>query len=125
MKAQAEAKEREANANKAMAEAQRVQMEILEKRANAMLIAEKIVTEKFTREVKAEGVKMDWKKLEQESAIVASDIELKQKQIEHEAARIVTDLEVGMKKAEVDMKKVEVTKDSKRNEKGLKSNNEE
>lgn len=132
MKIQAESMEKQANAQKAGAEVAKIQQEIMKAKAEAMLTAEKIITERFERMVKTEGVKMDWKKLEQEDAVIASDIEIKNKQMEHDAARLVTEMETGikqhdieLKKTEVEMKKVEVTKDAKRNEKGIKSNNEE
>jgi len=109
------------------------QLKALEAQARIGLIREQAETERFNRGVRAEGVKMDWKKLEQEAARLVADIEAKKTQHAHDAARIVTDIETksratDTKDREVDFRHEEAMSISKQGpyrESGRKSNNEE
>jgi hypothetical protein len=86
-KAQGEAMELQAKAQKAISEAKKVDAEI-------QLVVEKAKSEAFGRMIQAEGVKLDYKKLEQEAAKLVNDFEIGRKQIEQKGT------ESFMKKSE-------------------------
>jgi hypothetical protein len=104
----AKAQKAQADAQKAIADAERAVSEGKKAEAEIQLILEKMKSEQFMRMVQAEGVKLDWKKMEQE------------------AARIVNEFEMGRKKLDHD-KKMESFRAKRQQgpyrEKGLKSNN--
>ncbi len=76
-KGQAEAQEKAANAQKSMAEVEKSKAEVAKIMADIQLINEKIKTEVVDQMVKVEGVKLDWKKTEQEAAKIVNDLEVK------------------------------------------------
>lgn len=136
-KVAAEAAKAHASADKDTADTQRILIETimsaLKTQAEIALIQEQATTEQFNRGVRDEGVKMDWKKLEQEAAKIVNDFEAQRIGQKHEAVRIAADVagkqrNDDTKRHEVDLKHEEsmsIAKQGPYKEKGLKSNNED
>jgi hypothetical protein len=84
-KGQAEASELVAKAQKSQADAQKSMAEVKKVEAEIQLIIEKMRSEVFGRMVQAEGVKLDWKKLDQEAAKIVNDMEIGRKSLNQTA----------------------------------------
>jgi len=79
----AKAQKAQADAQKAIADAERAVSEGKKAEAEIQLILEKMKSEQFMRMVQAEGVKLDWKKMEQEAARIVNDFEISRKDQEN------------------------------------------
>ena len=76
-KIQAETMETQAKGQKTLTDAEKVKADIAKAQADIQLTYEQIKTEMVRQQVMAEGVKLDWKKIELEAAKIVNDLESK------------------------------------------------